>query len=174
MYNINSLWEIVNKVLPTVYDDTLSYLSGSYIYYNGHISTASVDKGVIFMSSDRGLYVAMPTNDNPIATSTVPELGYNNISNCAYYGGDTINNKHVWIYTLFFYGNVTGIEENTTNDSIFNCGYIALYGNEDVTHGGNLPNGINKIGVTPDLNNISSFSDIQNKLRQTYPDFYRI
>ena len=25
MYNINSLWEIVNKVLPTVYDDTLSY-----------------------------------------------------------------------------------------------------------------------------------------------------
>ena len=25
MYNIISLWEIVNKVLPTVYDDTLSY-----------------------------------------------------------------------------------------------------------------------------------------------------
>ena len=25
MYNMNSLWEIVNKVLPTVYDDTLSY-----------------------------------------------------------------------------------------------------------------------------------------------------
>lgn len=25
MYNNNSLWEIVNKVLPTVYDDTLSY-----------------------------------------------------------------------------------------------------------------------------------------------------
>lgn len=143
-----------------------------YINFNGHISTVSVDKGVIFMTSDRGLYVAMPTYDTPIATSIVPELGYNNISNCAYYGGDTINNKKVWIYTLFFYGELTGIEENTTNDSIFNCGYIALYGNEDVTHGGNLPNGINKIGVTPDLNNISSFSDIQNKLRQTYPDLY--
>ena len=25
MYNMNSLWEIVNKVLPTVYDNTLSY-----------------------------------------------------------------------------------------------------------------------------------------------------
>ena len=143
-----------------------------YIDYHGHISTASVDKGTIFMSYDRGLYVAMPISDKPIATSTVPDLGYNRISNCPYYGGDTINNKDVYIYTLSFYGVVTGIEENTTNTSVFNCGYIALYGNEDVTHGGNLPNGINKIGVTPDLNNISSFSDIQNKLRQTYPDLY--
>ena len=147
-------------------------VSSEYINFNGHISTTSVDKGVIFMTYDRGLYVAMPTYDTPIATSIVPELGYNKKRNCAYYGGDTINNKNVWIYTLFFYGDVTGIEENTTNDSIFNCGYIALYGNEDVIHGGNLPNGVNKIGVTPDLNNISSFSDIQNKLRQTYPDLY--
>ena len=143
-----------------------------YLNYNGHISTASVDKGVIFMGYDRGLYVAMATYNTPRATSIVPDLGYNDTRNCPYYGGDTINNREVWIYNLFCYGNLTGIEENTTNRSIFNCGYIALYGNEDVTHGGNLPNGINKIGVTPDLNNISSFSDIQNKLRQTYPDLY--
>ena len=143
-----------------------------YLNYDGHISTASVDKGVIFMAYDRSLYVAMPTYNTPRATSIVPDLGYNDTRNCPYYGGDTINNKEVWIYNLFYYGNVTGIEENTTNRSIFNCGYIALYGNEDVTHGGNLPNGVNKIGVTPDLNNISSFSDIQNKLRQTYPDLY--
>ena len=143
-----------------------------YLNYNGHISTTSVDKGVIFMGYDRSLYVAMPTYNTPRATSIVPDLGYNNERNCPYYGGNTINNKEVWIYNLFYYGDVTGIEENTTNNSVFNCGYIALYGNEDVTHGGNLPNGINKIGVTPDLNNITSFSDIQNKLRQTYPDLY--
>lgn len=143
-----------------------------YLNYEGHISTTSVDKGVIFMGYDRGLYVVMPTYDTPVATSIVPDLGYNNISNCPYYGGHTINNKKVWVYDLFFYGNVTGITENTTNSSIFDSAYIALYGNEDVTHGGNLPNGINKIGVTPDLSNISSFSDIQNKLRQTYPDLY--
>ena len=143
-----------------------------YINYNGHIATASVDKGVIFMGYDGGLYVAMPTYDTPIATSIVPELGINDLRNCPYYGGSTINNKKVWIYTLSFYGDVTGIEENTTSSSLYDCGYIALYGNEDVTHGGNLPKGINKIGVTPDLSNISSFSDIQNKLRQTYPDLY--
>ena len=143
-----------------------------YLNLDGHISTASVDKGVIFMSYDRGLYVAMPTYDTPRATTIVPDLGYNVTVNCSYYGGDTINNKKVWIYNLFYYGKITGIKENTTNSSILNCGYIALYGNEDVTHGGNLPNGVNKIGVTPDLTNISSFSDIQNKLRQTYPDLY--
>ena len=143
-----------------------------YINYEGHIATASVDKGVIFMSYDNGLYVAMPTNDKPIATSTVPALGINDTRNCPYYGGETINNRKVWIYILSFHGHVTGIEVNTTSSSLFNCGYIALYGNEDVTHGGNLPKGVNKIGVTPDLSNISSFSDIQNKLRQTYPDLY--
>lgn len=143
-----------------------------YLNYNGHIATASVDKGVIFMDYDKGLYVAMPTYDTPRATSTVPGLGYNDTRNCPYYGGTTINNKKVWIYNLFYYGNVTGLDASTTSRSIFDCGYIALYGNEDVTHGGNLPKGINKIGVTPDLSNISSFSDIQNKLRQTYPDLY--
>lgn len=143
-----------------------------YLNYNGHISTASVDKGVIFMGYDGGLYVAMPIYDTPRATSTVPELGINDSRNCPYYGGNTINNKDVWVYNMFCYGNVTGIEVNTTSNSIFDCAYIALYGNEDVTHGGNLPKGLNKIGVTPDLSNISSFSDIQNKLRQTYPDLY--
>lgn len=143
-----------------------------YLNYQGHMATASVDKGVIFMSYDLDLYVAMPTNDTPRATCIVPELGINDIRNCPYYGGHTINNKKVWLYNLSYYGNVTGIEVNTTSNSIFDCAYIALYGNEDVTHGGNLPKGINKIGVTPDLSNISSFSDIQNKLRQTYPDLY--
>lgn len=147
-------------------------IPSEYLNYQGHISTASVDKGVIFMSYDKGLYVAMPTYDKPIATTIVPELGYNEKRNCPYYGGDTINNKQVWVFILSIYGNITGIEANTTSSSLFNCGYIALYGNEDVTHGGDLPNGVNRIGVTPDLSNISSFSDIQNKLRQTYPDLY--
>lgn len=145
---------------------------GEYLNLEGNMSTTSVDKGVIFMAYDGGLYVAMPTYNTPRATSIVPALGYNEERNCPYYGGHTVNNREVWIYNLFYYGNVTGIEASTTNHSIFNCGYIALYGNEDVIHGGNLPNGVNKIGVTPDLNNISSFSDIQNKLRQTYPDLY--
>ena len=143
-----------------------------YLNYNGHIATASVDKGVIFMGYDTVLYVAMPTYNTPRATSTVPELGKNNTRNCPYYGGNTINGKEVWVYNMFCYGNVTGIEANTTSNSLFDSAYIALYGNEDVTHGGNLPKGVNRIGVTPDLSNISSFSDIQNKLRQTYPDLY--
>ena len=80
------------------------------------------------------------------------------------------NNKTVYIYS----GIAVGLEDNhpitVDNNYAFDvCGWIALYGNktEEVE-----AEGIKKIGVTPDLNNISSFSDIQNKLRQTYPDLY--
>ena len=80
------------------------------------------------------------------------------------------NNKTAYIYS----GVAVGLEDNhpktVDNNKTFDvCGWIALYGNKT-----EIPEktGFKKIGVTPDLNNISSFSDIQNKLRQTYPDLY--
>lgn len=80
------------------------------------------------------------------------------------------NNKTVYIYS----GIAVGLEDNhpitVDNNYTFDvCGWIALYGNKTEAV---ETEGIKKIGVTPDLNNISSFSDIQNKLRQTYPDLY--
>lgn len=80
------------------------------------------------------------------------------------------NNKTVYIYG----GLAVNLEKNhpKTIDKNYTfdvCGWIALYGNKtEITEA----QGFKKIGVTPDLNNISSFSDIQNKLRQTYPDLY--
>ena len=80
------------------------------------------------------------------------------------------NNKTAYIYT----GIAVNLEDNhpKTIDKNYTfdvCGWIALYGNKT-----EIPEepGFKKIGVTPDLTNTSSFSDIQNKLRQTYPDLY--
>lgn len=80
------------------------------------------------------------------------------------------NNKKAYIYGPLS----TYLEENhpKTIDNGYNvseCGWIALYGNKTEI---SEEQGFKKIGVTPDLTNISSFSDIQNKLRQTYPDLY--
>lgn len=80
------------------------------------------------------------------------------------------NNKKAYIYgplSTYLEKNHPKTIDNGYNASV--CGWIALYGNKtEITEA----QGFKKIGVTPDLNNISSFSDIQNKLRETYPDLY--
>ena len=80
------------------------------------------------------------------------------------------NNKKAYIYgplSTYLEKNHPKTIDNGYNATI--CGWVALYGNKTEI---SEEQGFKKIGVTPDLNNISSFSDIQNKLRQTYPDLY--
>lgn len=95
---------------------------------------------------------------------------WGNDTSTSYFDRAIVNGKIAYIYHLSGFD----LEENhpKTIDNGYSaqiCGWIALYGNktEEVE-----TEGIKNIGVTPDLNNISSFSDIQNKLRQTYPDLY--
>ena len=49
--------------------------------------------------------------------------------------------------------------------------WVAQFGN-NTEHHAKAPNGINKIGVTPDLSGITTIDDAIPKLRTTYPDMY--
>ena len=49
--------------------------------------------------------------------------------------------------------------------------WVAQYGS-NTEHHAKAPNGINKIGVTPDLSGITTIDDAIPKLRTTYPDMY--
>ena len=49
--------------------------------------------------------------------------------------------------------------------------WLSVFGNI-TTHHTNAPDGINKIGIVPDLSNTTTYDDIKLKLRDTYPDLY--
>lgn len=49
--------------------------------------------------------------------------------------------------------------------------WLAVFGNTTIHHT-NAPEGINKIGIVPDLSNTTTYDDIKLKLRETYPDLY--
>lgn len=49
--------------------------------------------------------------------------------------------------------------------------WLSVFGNT-TTHHTNAPEGINKIGIVPDLSNTTTYDDIKLKLRETYPDLY--
>ena len=124
---------------------------------------------VPFIYRDK-IYIASDTQTKWIYFSAKYDIGEYN-SSTSYYTNVTYNNKKAYLYSPI--GTVL-LEENhpKTIDNGYNaeiCGWIALYGNKTEAV---ETEGIKNIGVTPDLNNISSFSDIQNKLRQTYPDLY--
>lgn len=116
------------------------------------------------------IYIASDTQTKWVYFSAKYDIGEYN-SSTSYYTNVTYNNKKAYLYlpigTVLLEENHPKTIDNGNNAEI--CGWIALYGNKtEITEA----QGFKKIGVTPDLNNISSFSDIQNKLRQTYPDLY--
>ena len=146
----------------------------TYIMYQGNkkecVVTITPPSGncvpYIFSNS---IYVACDTKVDYIYYTVKYDVGQDNrvLSRPTIF---KYNNKTVYIYS----GLAVNLEHNhpktVDNNKTFDvCGWIALYGNKR-----EIPEkpGFKKIGVTPDLNNISSFSDIQNKLRQTYPDLY--
>ena len=49
--------------------------------------------------------------------------------------------------------------------------WLSVFGNI-TEHHTNAPEGINKIGIVPDLSNTTTYDDIKLKLRETYPDLY--
>ena len=49
--------------------------------------------------------------------------------------------------------------------------WLSVFGNTTIHHT-NAPEGINKIGIVPDLSNTTTYDDIKLKLRETYPDLY--
>ena len=56
-------------------------------------------------------------------------------------------------------------------DYLGKLSWVANYGNYTINHK-STPEGINKIGVVPDLSNTITYDDIKLKLRETYPDLY--
>lgn len=115
------------------------------------------------------IYIACDTKVNYIYYNIKWDTGERN-DTLSYNTSKKYNGKTAYIYS----GVAFSLEDNhpitVDNGKTFEvCGWIALYGNKTETV---ETEGIKNIGVTPDLNNISSFSDIQNKLRQTYPDLY--
>ena len=61
----------------------------------------------------------------------------------------------------------TGEERPSTNEFL----WVSIYGNHTIHHS-DAPEGINKIGVVPDLSGITTIDDAIPKLRATYPDMY--
>lgn len=57
------------------------------------------------------------------------------------------------------------------NNYLGKLSWVANYGNHTINHK-STPEGINKIGVVPDLSNTTKYDDIKLKLRETYPDLY--
>lgn len=57
------------------------------------------------------------------------------------------------------------------NDWLDKICWLSVFGNT-TTHHTNAPEGINKIGIVPDLSNATTYDDIKLKLRDTYPDLY--
>lgn len=115
------------------------------------------------------IYLACDTKVENIYYTVKYDVGQDNRTS-SYLTSKRYNGKTVYIYSAL----AVSLEDNhpITIDNGYTyeiCGWIALYGNKTEAV---ETEGIKNIGVTPDLNNISSFSDIQNKLRQTYPDLY--
>lgn len=124
---------------------------------------------VPFIYGDK-IYIASDTQTKWVYFSAKYDIGEYN-SSTSYVDRTIYNGKTAYIYNAI--GTVL-LEENhpkTIDNGYSNwiCGWIALYGNKTEAV---ETEGIKNIGVTPDLTNISSFSDIQNKLRETYPDLY--
>ena len=115
------------------------------------------------------IFIACDTKVNSIYYTVKYDVGQDNRTS-SYLTSKRYNGKTVYIYSAL----AVSLENNhpitvDNNQTYDVCGWIALYGNKT-----EIPKeaGFKKIGVTPDLTNTSSFSDIQNKLRQTYPDLY--
>ena len=172
----NSKSEATSEIFSGVIVATTGFvISGyTYIYYQGTdkdcVVTITPPSGncVPYIFSD-DIYLACDTKVNSIYYTVKYDVGQDN-RNAHYFTSIKYNNKTAYIYSTgaFFLkeNHPITVDNNKTYDV---CGWIALYGNKR-----EIPekSGFKKIGVTPDLNNISSFSDIQNKLRQTYPDLY--
>ena len=63
------------------------------------------------------------------------------------------------------------VPEPLENDWQEKLCWLSVFGNI-TTHHTNAPEGINKIGIVPDLSNTTTYDDIKLKLRETYPDLY--
>ena len=172
----NSKSEATTEFFPGVSVATTGFVVSGYteIYYQGNYKdcvltiTPPSGNSVPYIFGDN-IYVACDTKVDYIYYTVKYDVGQDNrvLSRPTTF---KYNNKTVYIYS----GIAVGLKDNhpitVDNRKTFDvCGWIALYGNKTETV---EKEGIKKIGVTPDLNNISSFSDIQNKLRETYPDLY--
>lgn len=63
------------------------------------------------------------------------------------------------------------VPEPLQNDWQEKLCWLSVFGNTTIHHT-NAPEGINKIGIVPDLSNTTTYNDIKLKLRETYPDLY--
>ncbi len=63
------------------------------------------------------------------------------------------------------------VPEPLQNDWQEKLCWLSVFGNITIHHT-NAPEGINKIGIVPDLSNTTTYDDIKLKLRETYPDLY--
>ena len=63
------------------------------------------------------------------------------------------------------------VPEPLQNDWQEKLCWLSVFGDTTIHHT-NAPEGINKIGVVPDLSNTTTYDDIKLKLRETYPDLY--
>lgn len=173
----NSKTEATSEIFPgvNVAITGLTISGYTYIMYKGTtkkecVVTITPPSGICvpYIFGD-DIFIACDTKVNSIYYTVKYDVGQDNRVESS----PTIykyNNK-----TVYIYGSLAVDLENNHPITIDNkktfdvCGWIALYGNKtEIVE----KEGIKNIGVTPDLNNISSFSDIQNKLRNTYPDLY--
>lgn len=173
----NSKSEATSELFSGVIVATTGFtISGyTYVIYIGGIKkecvvTITPPSGncVPYIFNDE-IFFACDTKVNGIYYTVKYDVGQDNRVS-SYLTSKKYNNKTVYVYSSI----AVSLESNhpITIDNGYTyeiCGWIALYGNKTEI---SEKQGFKKIGVTPDLTNTSSFSDIQNKLRQTYPDLY--
>lgn len=172
----NSKSEATSEIFPGVIVAFTGFVISGYTYimYQGNkkecVVTITPPSGnCVPYIFGNDIFIACDTKVDSIPYTVKYDVGQTNRVS-SYLTSKKYNNKTVYIYS----GLAVSLEDNhpktIDNNYTFDvCGWVALYGNKT-----EIPEepGFKKIGVTPDLTNTSSFSDIQNKLRQTYPDLY--
>ena len=147
--------------------------------YNVNVSS---DKGIIFRPSRaNNLYLVTSSYTEPLVYSEMftPEGKLSSTTKAPYIGMDSINGKEVWLWGVPGYSThlKDGSPVSTDSDPHYNdykASYVALYGSKE-EHGGDLPKGFDRIGITPssnDFSNINTLNQAKTKLREIYPQLY--
>ena len=173
----NSKSEATSEIFPGVIVAITGFTISGYTYVT---LVGGIEKDcVVTITPPSGNCVPYIFGDSIyIACDTKVDYIYYNINygtgerndTLSYSTSENYNGKTSYIYSGIAFALKDNHPKTIDKNNTFEvCGWIALYGNKTEI---SEKQGFKKIGVTPDLPNTSSFSDIQNKLRQTYPDLY--
>lgn len=169
------------------YEESTSDINEEIAKYNAVIvgtnpPLKTTDNHQIFTTIDRGFFVPDATgNLLVVSDSNAPIQAHTRIPDTGYYADwflypnstYTMDGKTVY-YTYSGYSipeNYNGVQSTYTGEN-YNQAilvWVAMYGHRRTVGG---VDGVNKIGVTPNLTGLINIDSVKNKLRESYQNLY--